>query len=416
VDKHDEGSRSAFEKVFASTVFRDDGCARRMTVTGDQSHQFGASSARFSELLDQIYDCVLSPEGWETALGALCRELDLMHGVLGYYVGHTGEPLMRKQYGMERRWFDRMPEFGIEMAYFWGGPDRIRAYPVGEAIVHSIAQPDFDFSQNRFAREWCEPQGISDFVAMTVAADPEGVGTLVFTSSERLADIAEQRLALVRAISPHIRRVVAISRVLDLKTIEADCFRATLDALPNGIVLVDESARIVHANEAAEELFRENDAVRLSAGRIALREEAATRALTSAIERSPDAARLGQRGLGVPTSSRAGANSMVHVLPLSRGALRESLNPKAAAALFVTSARSGARVPAEALSLLYNLTPAEARICELVAQGLSPAAIAIEIGVATSTVRTHLLRVYDKTGAHRQADLVRLIDSLSMRS
>lgn len=385
-----------------------------MTIIGGLQKDFTPDPGRFSEIVGLIYDCVLDPDAWPKALGAVCGDLDLMHGVLGYYIANTGEPRLRKQYGMDPNWFDRMPEFGMEMAQFWGGPARLRAYPLGEAVVHSIAQPDFDFGSNRFAREWCSPQGVVDFVAMTVAADADGLGTLVFTSRRRLEEASEPQIAFIRALSPHVRRAVAISHVLDLQTIEAASFRATLDALPNGIVLVDSAGRVIHANAAAEARMRAREELRLTDGKVALRDAAATEALMTAVRRCADPASLGQRGIGVPTWSREGERSIVHVLPLSGGKLRGSLGPAAAAALFIASAHAHAHVPADALALLYNLTPAEARICESIAEGRKLSEIARQIGVATSTVRTHLLRIFDKTGVNRQTDLVRLVDSLAL--
>ena len=68
---------------------------------------------------------------------------------------------------------------------------------------------------------------------------------------------------------------------------------------------------------------------------------------------------------------------------------------------------------AQALALLYDLTPAEVRVFESVVAGATPAEIAARLGLAPSTVKTHLLRVFDKTGCRRQADLVRLASSLT---
>ena len=62
----------------------------------------------------------------------------------------------------------------------------------------------------------------------------------------------------------------------------------------------------------------------------------------------------------------------------------------------------------DALGLLFALTPAEARVFELAVNGLENDAVALALGVATSTIKTHMLRVFDKTGAHSRADLARL--------
>lgn len=369
---------------------------------------------RFSELLANIYDCVLQPETWSIALGAICRELDLMSAVLGYYETPSGNPLLRVQHGMAREWFDRMPEHARDMGAYWGGTDRIRAFPIGEVVAHSIAVPQMDLDRNRFVTEWCAPQGIADMIGVTVAQDPTGLSSLVLTSGQRMANVREGDLDLLRLLVPHVRRAVTISKILDLKSIEAASFEAALSALPNGLFLLDADTRVIHANSAAEALLKTQDIVRLVNGRLALRGEAATRVLAAAVSRSIDATTLGQRGLGVPVRSRQGAGAILHVLPLKHGVIRGSLDPRAVAAVFITSTQARPRLPADALSLLYDLTPAEVRICELIAEARPLAEIAQQIGIAPSTAKSHLLGIFAKTGTNRQAQLVRLCASLSI--
>ncbi len=61
----------------------------------------------------------------------------------------------------------------------------------------------------------------------------------------------------------------------------------------------------------------------------------------------------------------------------------------------------------------YHLTTAETRILSLLAAGMSLSQVARELGVQTSTARTHLLRLFAKTGTHRQAELIKLATSLT---
>lgn len=369
---------------------------------------------RLSELLAHIYDCVLNPERWGVALGAICSDLDLLHAVLGYYETPTGKPLLRMQSGMQREWFDRMPAYGPDMAAYWGGSDRIRAFPVGEVIAHSIAQPDMDYSDNRFVAEWCEPQGVADLIGTTVVLDPTGLGSLVLTSETKIADGREYVLDLLRLLVPHVRRAVTISKILDLKTIEAAGFEAALSALPNGLILLDADMRVLYANAAASKMLDTRDIVYLGQGKLRLHDEGPVRTLEAAVASATNMLELGQRGIGIGARSRSGAGVVLHVLPLSHGLLRASLDSRAVAALFITSAANPPRLPADALSSIYDLTPAEVRICELIAQGNTPTAVATQIGIAPSTAKTHLLRIFAKTGTNRQADLVRLCASLSI--
>jgi DNA-binding CsgD family transcriptional regulator len=95
-------------------------------------------------------------------------------------------------------------------------------------------------------------------------------------------------------------------------------------------------------------------------------------------------------------------------MPLERRTLRGGLDRRAAAAVFIGDAVAPLEMPADALRLLYELTPAEQRVFELVVSGQPTAGIAERLGVAPSTVRTHLLRVFAKTDCHTRVELMKL--------
>lgn len=55
---------------------------------------------------------------------------------------------------------------------------------------------------------------------------------------------------------------------------------------------------------------------------------------------------------------------------------------------------------------IYGLSAAQARLAHLIAQGMSLAQAAERLGVSVNTVRTHLQRMFDRTGTRSQAALV----------
>jgi DNA-binding CsgD family transcriptional regulator len=64
------------------------------------------------------------------------------------------------------------------------------------------------------------------------------------------------------------------------------------------------------------------------------------------------------------------------------------------------------------LRRFYGLTPAEARIADLLASGKEVGEAAARLGMTLETGRFHVKRVLSKTGTRRQAELVRLMLSL----
>jgi DNA-binding CsgD family transcriptional regulator len=81
--------------------------------------------------------------------------------------------------------------------------------------------------------------------------------------------------------------------------------------------------------------------------------------------------------------------------------------------LFVTISEGGAGSSAQAIAAMFGLSAAEVRTLNRVLAGDTLPQAANALGIAVTTVRTHLTHIFDKTGASRQADLIRLAAKFS---
>lgn len=63
----------------------------------------------------------------------------------------------------------------------------------------------------------------------------------------------------------------------------------------------------------------------------------------------------------------------------------------------------------EEVSEACGLTPTEARMLALIVEGLDTIVAARRLGIAPTTARTHLQRLFAKTGTARQSELVRFV-------
>jgi DNA-binding CsgD family transcriptional regulator len=66
-----------------------------------------------------------------------------------------------------------------------------------------------------------------------------------------------------------------------------------------------------------------------------------------------------------------------------------------------------ASLPVGSMAEAYGLMEAEARVAETAAGGAAIGAIARQHGLSPNTIKTHLRRIYEKTGTSRQAELAR---------
>lgn len=372
------------------------------------------SPEALSQMIGAIYDCALAPTQWEVALGLIREEFGFVAAALGVMpLATEGDaPRLRRTasniaVGIEARTLDTvLATAGADFVELWGGVSRVLSFPLDEPLVMSRITEPATWPRNAYYRAVTMPLQAFDAVGVCVDRDAASVTHLGFGVHRSLGAVDAERFAALRLLSPHVRRAIAISRLFELKDVEASDFADTIDALSAGVVLVDAGGAVLHANPAALALFRAAEGVGCVAGRIALDDPVAAAALDGAIRAAAEGGASAASGLAVPFRSRRAEPHVVHVLPLG-GERRRGCAPRAVAMLFVTPV-GGDRPPMAALTQVYGLTAAEARVFELVCKGLTPAEIARLQGVAASTVKTHLLHIFEKTGSRRQSDLIRL--------
>ncbi|MDX7952426.1 helix-turn-helix transcriptional regulator [Lichenihabitans sp. Uapishka_5] len=380
---------------------------------GDMDERDRHSAEHFSDLVGAIYDCVLAPTKWTEALAAIAAAFNFQNGVLAIN-GYDGRALVGAVFGIDAYWLSRMLDYGTAVTDLWGGPARLAQYPIEEPIVQSRAMPLYDRDRNPYFVEWARPQGIIDAVGVGFERNAAGVSNLSLGRHESAGVVSDADIDALRTLAPHLRRAVTISRVLELKTIEASTFAATIDTLGSAILIVDVDTCCLHANDAAKTMLETKDPIALKDGELVLPGMAGTFALKQAVrDAATRLATSGVRGAGIPTTCRDGSPAVLHVMPLHRPELTRPIGRRAVAAVFVSPSAAPPQMPADALSLLYALTPAETRVFEMVVGGQTQGEIASTLGLAVSTVKTHLLRLFEKTGSKRQADLIKLATSLS---
>ena len=102
----------------------------------------------------------------------------------------------------------------------------------------------------------------------------------------------------------------------------------------------------------------------------------------------------------------------LHVKPVAQREVEWRARQIAALVLIVDPIEQ-ARIDARVVEETLRLTPVEAEIAVLLAEGRVPPEIAAATGRGYSTVRTHLKHMYTKLGVSRQFEVAQLVLALS---
>jgi DNA-binding CsgD family transcriptional regulator/PAS domain-containing protein len=214
-------------------------------------------------------------------------------------------------------------------------------------------------------------------------------------------DPVQRRMAAVIA---HVRRAIAISNAVERRRAEAAAFADALDGLGSGVFMVDAEGRLVHANAAARTMLAADDFLRTVGGRLVARDPRAHQTLRD-IYADDGAA---PKRMSLILTTRDGERRVAHALRLNPGR-RAGDASAATVALFVRKAVLPAPATPDIIAKACNLTPAELRVLLAIVEVGGVPEVANALGIAETTVKTHLGRLFEKTGASRQADLVKLV-------
>jgi DNA-binding CsgD family transcriptional regulator len=282
---------------------------------------------------------------------------------------------------------------------------------IGDPIAVEDLMPYHEFMETRFYKEWVRPQGIVDFVSAVLDKSVTSAALFGVFRYEGEGIVDDEVRRRMRLIVPHIRRAVLVGRVLELRSAEAATFADTLDGLSAGMCLVDAAGQIVHANAACQVILGAGDFLSAVGGRLVASDEKIDHTLRQlfAAASGGDAA-IETQGIALPLRAQDGTRYVAHLLPLTSGARRLAGTAYAAtAALFIRKAATPARSAPEIIGRAYKLTPTELRVLLAIVDVGGVPEVAVALGVAETTVKTHLGRVFVKTGVSRQADLVKIV-------
>lgn len=159
------------------------------------------------------------------------------------------------------------------------------------------------------------------------------------------------------------------------------------------ILLIDADRGLIDSNRAAEALLDDAAILERSFGRLAAR----CQSDIVRIERALSEAR--RHGIAPLRLADGGFEADIVRMGMRR--------PEPG--FLLLSRRRQQPCGAERMARRCGLTPAENRLLRCLIEGLALSEAALRLGVARTTARTHLQRIFDKTGVRRQTDLQRMI-------
>jgi DNA-binding CsgD family transcriptional regulator len=323
----------------------------------------------------------------------------------------------------------RDPIFLAQAHACWAGKDvlggarrfdeMVAALPVETVVdMQWIVGSDW-FTRSDFYHEWWHPQRLGPAMAIRLSM-PDGIiaahgvhkpsGDHGFSGTES---------ALFHLVAPHLARAIAIGDAFASLAIERN-LQDMAAGRGKGILLVGRAGRLTFANKTAEAWLHSGRGLRLEGGVVTASDADAARRLARLVASCGDAG-IGDAGpggtLAMPHPDGPALNvTVVPFRPPETGSEGHLFGFPRPAAILVVSDPAAERDERKArLRRDYRLTAAEAELALEIAKGDGREAAAARMGISLSTARTHLMRIFDKTGCRRQAEFVRLLADMQLK-
>jgi DNA-binding CsgD family transcriptional regulator len=262
-----------------------------------------------------------------------------------------------------------------------------------------------ELDRDPYYTAFLRPRGLG-WVVGTAIHSTSG-DTLVFSIEKAYAKgpVPPEVADGLNPLRPHLARAALLSARFGLERARATVEGLNLIGLPAAVLA--HRGKVLAANDA---LLAYVPDIRIGAGDRIEFSNANTQALfMNACEGRSSA--FGTGGSFPAPRSATQAAFVAHVVPM-RGGGRDVFTG-AELLLYLTPVVQQAGPPPEILQALFDLSPAEARVAAMIAEGHSVKAIAELLSVQPNTIRVQLKAVFSKTGTGRQPELVSLLRSPS---
>lgn len=357
-----------------------------------------------------VYEAAINPDAWDVFLEHLASRLGASSASLRVIEEEEPSLLASVDHNLDREFREAYRRNHVASDVYL---EALRDCPQGYVGTGEELLSGRDIRDTAFFRRYLQPRGSWFMCGGVVVREDSRVITISVERPRSAGPFSGADTDLLWSLIPHIRRAARIGQMLTSREQQATIAGKALESLSVGILLLDDSHAVCHANRRAERMLARGSGIKQVKGRLTaanpvdavhLRDLLSAMGFYGRRKQCPDPdAILLSPVQGEPQWLLVASP----VSSLQPQVLTSS--PGVTSAVFVSSLADAGFLNREVLMTLYALTETEAWLaCEL-ARGEDLNGLSDSRGISRETLRTHLKRVLSKTNTRKQVDLVRLL-------
>lgn len=354
------------------------------------------------DLIVAIYEAAVDPSLWPVFLERYAEAVSADIAFLQVHDFRRRRSEIQAVFGMNTPFKQSYNEHYSELNVWRNHGQRL--YREGRSLLDHELCPDELLKKTEFYNDYLRPMGGVRCMASVIIRESDMAPTLTALRGERKHCFDGPELKIAQHLLPHLRRTVQVSRRVEV----LQAGEAVVNRMPFGILFLGSDGRAIFANHTAEAIFRENDGLTLQAGSLCASDRITDKALKHAIRQ------VLTINLSCPSGVRVERKSQrrpYHVVaaPMRRRCPQFVGTPTPVAVVLIDDPERSRAATPELIASIYGLTLKEAEVVAKLVEGKGVDELAVELGMKYETARTHLRRIFFKTGTTRQTELIRVL-------
>ena len=368
-----------------------------------ESGVYESADGELAALLATFYEAAGAPATWSPAV---CSVMASCRATVGFIVSHDFETGCGRIEHAENIPGALVEAYAKQGAFAnpWLRQEALFR-DADTVVVGTEVVPHDTLVDSAFYRDWLRPAGIYHSVWGVLVRRGKRLICAGFGRSQDGPAFSADDISLISQIMPHFRRIMQLRELVGTSNDSQHVLMEMLGALSVGVALLDADCCVMDANAMAAGWLAKEHGITLNGKTPCATHNGLKSNLQSLLKSA--SSNSGERKMSVMRSDGMEPVTLILVpLRADTGVLEQT---QSGSVLVISDPEYRCRIREDQLIKFYEFTPTEARLARLLSNGFRLDQAADSMGIRYQTVRTHLKRIFSKTGIDRQSELIRLI-------
>ncbi|MEO5346040.1 MAG: hypothetical protein H7834_06645 [Magnetococcus sp. YQC-9] len=369
----------------------------------------------YLQIIDELYQTLFDPSRLSEVLERIMHGLNSESAILRLQYLDDRSVGFSIYHGYEKKWQESYQAYFRQLDPY---PEIIGRY--NKETFDRDVLPVKDLEKTEYYNDFLRPQDKLYCMGGHLLRTEHYYVQFAFQRGPKSTAYHEEEIRALRILVPHMKRMLTLNQQMTSLNTRNRITELALAQLPYGVILFDAALKPMFVNHLAETLLSGQAGLRLTSGNglttvLASESRALSQMLRQGVAQATGRGPLTRNAMRITPLQEDHHFINAVVVPLSPGQRKMSLFLSQPGVMLILSTLDHPVTRSSALlKTLFDLTGAEAHLAQELASGRNLEEVAAAKGCSLNTVRNQLKAVFAKTGSNRQAELIRLVNSLPL--